>query len=335
MRADGFLIIGFLLFIFVVWFGTGGPKRPITKQGPFITPITTPDSKQVGYGSLYPGYGTASYKSIDYTNYSKNKISTGGVSSGSLNTTQVNTQNTQTTINALQQQVNDLKETGYYSSLKGKVKISLGNIYGNDPQTEYLSLYISGNEPVDITGFTLVSTSTKYIMTIPNAKIIAGKNGEGNYTSTIVSPGDTVYLSTGRSPIGASFKENACSGYLSTDYSFTPSLSSYQCPTPLDELRTFYTADAASYIACKNYLSNTYRCSGIPESPKTLPSSCRLFIEQRLTYEGCLTGHKDDSNFSNRTWRLYFDQTKKLWNSTHGKIRLLDREKNIVDVYTY
>ncbi len=43
-----FLLIG--VGFFVLWAVTGGPTRPISFAGAFITPITNVDSKQVGYG---------------------------------------------------------------------------------------------------------------------------------------------------------------------------------------------------------------------------------------------------------------------------------------------
>jgi|CXWL01.1.fsa_nt_gi hypothetical protein len=311
MRPDVILILTCFIFLFAAWFYTGGPTRPIARQGPFITPIT-----DVGVESK--GYGSSKWESVGSS--LKNAYS-GTFSRG-------------TSANELQQQLNDLKEDAAYSKYHKNVRLSGGAVSATDPKKEYLTLSISGKEDIDITGWRLVSTSTSERISIPRGVAVANKDGSGTRSTIIVSPGDRVILTSGRSPLSTSFKENSCSGYLANSYTFAPSMSTYRCPDPVDELRTFYTAEANTYVACKSYLENATRCD-VEEPPRSISSSCRSFVSQRLSYSGCLAGHRNDSNFDGTTWRVYFEESDELWEKDHARIRLLDTEGKVVDVYTY
>jgi hypothetical protein len=50
MDSPGTFIIGFFAFFFLLWLIGGGPHKPISFAGPYITPITDPNSVQTGYG---------------------------------------------------------------------------------------------------------------------------------------------------------------------------------------------------------------------------------------------------------------------------------------------
>lgn len=49
MKADALLVIACLVMIYVAWIVTGGPSRPISKAGPYITPITRSGEESQGY----------------------------------------------------------------------------------------------------------------------------------------------------------------------------------------------------------------------------------------------------------------------------------------------
>lgn len=49
MKADAFLVIMCLVMIYIAWIVTGGPSRPISKTGPYITPITRSGEESQGY----------------------------------------------------------------------------------------------------------------------------------------------------------------------------------------------------------------------------------------------------------------------------------------------
>lgn len=54
MKADAFFVIACLIFIFIAWIATGGPSRPISHSGPFITPVTAPGEESQGYRGTPP-----------------------------------------------------------------------------------------------------------------------------------------------------------------------------------------------------------------------------------------------------------------------------------------
>ncbi len=49
MKADALLVIACLVMIYVAWIVTGGPTRPISHAGPYITPITRQGEESQGY----------------------------------------------------------------------------------------------------------------------------------------------------------------------------------------------------------------------------------------------------------------------------------------------
>lgn len=49
MKADVFLVLACFLVIYLAWVVTGGPNRPISKAGPYITPVTRSGEESQGY----------------------------------------------------------------------------------------------------------------------------------------------------------------------------------------------------------------------------------------------------------------------------------------------
>lgn len=54
MKTDGLFVIMCIVFIFVAWVASGGPTRPISQAGPFITPVTRSGEESQGYRQLAP-----------------------------------------------------------------------------------------------------------------------------------------------------------------------------------------------------------------------------------------------------------------------------------------
>lgn len=201
---------------------------------------------------------------------------------------------------------------------------------------EYLTLRASrGNAgPIAISGWTLKSALTGRSATIPNGTRVP-QTGSVNYEEPILLyPGEEAIVVSGRSPIGVSFKENRCTGYLSQFQQFNPSLST-QCPRPDAEL-SFATSNVGNDNRCLSYLEGMSRCR-IETSPlpDDLSSDCRNFIATHITYNGCVANHKNEPTFLGKTWRVYlrFDQT--LWKERREVIKLLDGVGKTVDVFTY
>lgn len=323
MASDVFFFLGVFLFIFVVWVATGGPDRPISFAGPYITPITDVGQTQQGYGTFnFLGSFSARPSSSQTI---KNSI--GDVTSQ---------------ITQLQKQARKEQLFGTPSPYANEVRIQNGNLGATDPKQEYVQLsYASnGTEDIDITGWQIVSVKNGHTATIPKGTELFSLNGSNRLSDIVLHPGDDVIVGTGISPVDGSFAENECSGYMGRQITFSPSLSS-SCPSALDDFDRLYTGNDSNSLACKNALKDVPRCV-VPSDSGQVPSLCISFINNTLTYNGCVASHQLDQNFWTGRWRVFvgFDEKdvhkrKDLWEPKDDIIKLLDKNGYTVDSYTY
>ena len=301
MKADALLFGAIIVFLFILWLYNGGPNNPISFSGPYITPITDVGQTSSGYGDTHTSAGSAIWESVTSA-----LGSSGSGSSG----------------------------TGKPSSYANSVFLGSGDAASSDVRSEYLTIRVSGSSPVDITGWRLVSEKTGASATIGQGVVVAKRTDS---VDILLASGDKAIVVTGHSPIGDSFLETECTGYLADDDTFSPRLSTGSCPAPLDELSDYYGGtNASSYDKCEKYVSGYYSCS-VPsnDSSSDAPSSCRNFIKDELTYNGCVSNHRTDTDFQGDTWRVYLDQSRELWRSSNDTIDLLDKSGNRVAQYSY
>lgn len=303
MKNDAFLFLGIMIFLFVLWVYTGGPTKPISFAGPYITPVTN-------VGGVSEGYGGS--KSANDFNASTGGSFWGSVGFGSGSSSDIPAANR--------------------SPYAGKVGISGGNTSATDPHQEYLVLRSETNADVSITGWQVVSTKTGTRATIPEGLEVAEYN---NSAPIVLNSGDMAYVTTGSSPNGDSFRETMCTGYFDSNSRYSPSLSN-RCPSPLDELDRIYDGDARKYDQCSNYLSSIGSCRvAKSDIPSGTPTSCRNFAENYLSYKGCVTEHRSDVSFRTSTWRIFLEKRNELWRRSNDTIQLLDGNGKIVDQYSY
>lgn len=307
MGGDAWLIIAVFVFAFVLWVSTGGPTRPISFAGPYITPITDVDDTQSGYGD-----------DISIGNGSR------GARSGVWSVRSV--------FGRFENSVGESEDVGVVSPEAGQVRIisGSGGPGGSSPDREYVALRAEA-ESVNITGFRLVSSRSGASATIPQGTTAPRS---GTVTNIVLVGDEEAVVTTGSSPIGSSFRENRCIGYLGVT-SFIPPLANRSCPSPTEELGRGYPGDADSYDECRAIVSRIPRCDVRPDIPREASSECERFIETRLNYQGCVDAHFNDSDFRGDTWRVYLNQGRELWRSDDETIRLLDREGRTVDIYSY
>jgi len=301
--------LGILAFIFLIWLSTGGPSRPISFAGPYLTPITTTGERSQAYGDHITG-----------------------------ETVRESLFNTQADLQDLQEQLKDAKTFGEASPYRGQVTLSrsTGGARATNVKEEYVAIQTTGRAENDIyiSGWQLVSVATGNRTTIPlGTKTL--RTGQVNQTYPIaLSPGDVAIISTGRSPVGLSFKENMCSGYLEQNQTFEPGLSQ-SCPAPVDELDRYY-GNALSDDKCYDFVSEELdTCTTDSRPPSRLSSGCKSFIQDRLSYNGCVATHQFDADFSNDTWRIYVNGSRELWKQERESIKLLDAQGKTVDLITY
>lgn len=305
--GDAWLVIAIFVFAFILWASTGGPSRPISFAGPYITPLTDVDDVQTGYGE--------------------------DISLGTDEEPRSNLWSVRSVVGRFENRLGSTANVGPLSPYAGQVQIAsgAGGPSASDADNEYVALRSDSESTVDITGWRLVSEKSGASVVIPQAEHIARSGVPGNI---VLSDGEEVIITTGSTAVGTSFRENKCTAYLARDR-FVPALSVRSCPSPLQELGDFYPVRAAEYDACREVVSTFARCEEPRSIPREASDSCENFIETRLSYRGCLHGHASDTDFLGPTWRVFLGQSRELWRSDSEVIKLLDREGRTVDVYSY
>ncbi len=310
---DAWFFIGVFVFIFIIWIATGGPTHPISFSGPFLSAPSP-----LGSGT-YIGLPHAEF-GIGNSNVQLPNPDTGGsyssVTSG-------------TTLSGV--------SFGPPSSYRGLVTLShyVSGAAG-DPQQEYVTISLSSDatSPVTLSGWSLESDATGNSVVIPEGTEVPMSGSIQALQPVILNPGDQAIVVSGRSPIGASFRENKCIGYFAEYQTFVPELSN-SCPAPLDELKQFYGPDYIRDTACIQYVTNLPSCTLSITPPVGVSTACANFLENYLSYNGCVTAHQNDSDFKGTTWRVYLGRSTPMWRSQYEVVKLLDTSGNTVDAFSY
>jgi hypothetical protein len=194
--SDGLFYSLVVVFFFILWVAGGGPTKPISFAGAFITPITNEGQTQTGYG---PQISLNS------------KISAGGasVSTGERTNTSI-------------------PDTSPYA---GEVILThfVNGTNGTDPQQEYISLEVSSGakQSVTISGWTLKSTVTGNSAKIPDGVAVL-KFGTVTLLPITLAPGNVAALTTGASPVNVSFEQNSCINYISQAQNYTNCVAAHE-----------------------------------------------------------------------------------------------------------
>lgn len=198
------------------------------------------------------------------------------------------------------------------------------------PAKEYLDITNKSSDSLNITGWQIVNengTSAKIGRGVQ--LFVSGEVRDGS--DIILRPGETAHIISGQSPVGVSFKQNVCSGYLSQFQKFVPPLSK-NCPLPVNaENLSQYRPNPI----CLNFLNSLPSCStvtNLSQIPRGSDSSCEQFIEEHATYNGCVRDNRNNNNFYEPYFMVYLGSNKELWKS-NDTLRVLDREgKNVTTV---
>lgn len=236
------------------------------------------------------------------------------------------------------EELSRVRDYGETSPYWGEVTIehATAGIKRTAPQEEYLILNVSYRLPheLTITGWKLQSMTTNRSATIDRAARLSSSGSINTEDSIVVSPSDRLYVTTGRSPTGYSFRVNKCSGYFEQFQDFSPSLTQ-QCPYASEEL---FSAEDDPYLfgaECLSYIDRIPRCTMPLEAlPGGFPESCARFITEKVNYNTCVANHQDDADFFKSEWRVFLKQSSELWGD-RDIIRLLDENGKTVDVFSY
>ncbi len=224
---------------------------------------------------------------------------------------------------------------GAQSPYAGQIVIAQNAAIAQSASAQYIQISAApGGWPIDIAGWKLQSALSGSVATIPQAAspfIVGRVNAVGGIS---LSGGGIAVVVTGPSPVGVSFLENMCTGYLGTLQPFVPPLPQ-TCPSAAAEIPRTAANIARLGSSCMDYIAQIPPCTFPSNPPSALSGACRTEIQTKLSYNGCVSAHRDDANFSQNSWRVYLAQGKPLWNAQHDVIRLLDGEGRVVSVLNY
>ena len=224
-------------------------------------------------------------------------------------------QNTQTEIDKLKKQLQLEEDKKTQSQYSGIVTLSYINKSTN-PREEYLVIKVGGDalEAIPVTGWILKSINTGNQVTIPKGTYLFFTGMMNAEENILLIAGDTLYLVTGISPNGVSFKINKCSGYLGQLQTFIPYLNN-DCPAPKNEDLSSIPKLAVNND-CLDYIDSINSCK-IQTTP--LP----------------INTHKNDKDFYKQEWRVYLKRSESIWKDKKEIIILYDSVGQIVDTIKY
>lgn len=311
----GWFIWGMVGLAFI-WFFTGGAQSETAHQGAYLKPPAPLDSGEA-YGKYYAGTdGRGETEVVLPPNPS------------------VFIKNTESKIQNLFIRTSSTEKPQTTSGLVKKLTFDGSAGAKNDAATEYIRIVANENisTPIAISGFRLAGNALDSTAYIPKAtdSLILGVTGAKS--SVTLPAGGRALIASGRSPIGTSFRENICTGYLDQFQTYTPALRK-ECPEPLDELSR---AGLSSDSSCRNFVESLPRCRVYQGTlPAGLSGACKTFVTNKLTYNGCAYDHAKDKNFYKNEWRLFLDQSKELWRNKTETIQLIDDAGKTIDSLSY
>ena len=328
MGAKGDLLL--LIFIIgafgVMWAFTGGPERARENQGVFLKPPSPLDSGEV-YGKL---------------NLSKSSVGIDLEGQGGDNKEDaVNREAVKviSTFNKVEEELKDVEASGDFSQFKNKITIRK-NTAGPKKDSalkEYVTLSASRNntENISITGWKLESMITQKKIKIGGATEVYISGVVNQQPALKLAPGETAVIATGRSPIGASFKINKCTGYFEQFQDFSPKLSK-KCPDPNAEFDKIATSIPINDLVCEDFIDRINRCEmPLSSYPIGTSNKCSEFISANINYTGCVKNHRNDLDFIGKEWRVFLGRNEEFWREKREVIRLLDDKGKVVDTFTY
>src|SRR3989338_2180491 len=233
-------------------------------------------------------------------------------------------------------QPSELRTFGNPSPSAGKITLTDNSATESDATAEYIKIEASGSNtaPIAITNWSLQSAISGLRTYIPQGAPLFVMGVINNVEKVYLEPGASAIVTTSASPVGVSFRENICSGYLGELQTFTPEIGN-ACPHASETLAKNPQNLQTYSGACFDYLDTLPSCHFPTDLPSELSSTCRSFIANTMSYNGCVNTSRNDPTFALHSWRLFLNMRTELWYNTHDVIRLLDDQGRTVDALTY
>ena len=220
------LFVFVILGLIVVWILSGGPRRVYNSVRSFTSATSSSEFR-------LPWQPVGLFPSVDI----------GGLPSGEEGPRDSSLEKEMSTIKRefgeVEKKYEEARTFGDPSPLFGKVRIVplYSSPHSEDVNEEYIGITVPPEQPeaILVAGWSLQSAVSGVRVYFPAAtrEFMMGSNN--SRTEISLAPGSYAMLTTGSSPVGASFLENACSGYLTQFQDFSPIIYD-ECPSPADEL---------------------------------------------------------------------------------------------------
>lgn len=227
---------------------------------------------------------------------------------------------------------------GTPSPYAGKIGIAhdVIGIRASDAREEYIQIAAnySNSESIDIAGWTIESalSGTRFQIPPGASPFIAGS--ANILGPVLLDPGGLALVTSAPSPVGVSFQENMCTGYLAQYQTFDPPLAE-ECPIPSQVVALTEENLRAYGDRCFDAIANISQCRFPQNLPTDIYPACRSILMNSLSYNGCLNDNRFRSTFAKNMWRVYLGASGELWRNSHDAIRLLDAQGRTVSVYVY
>lgn len=222
------------------------------------------------------------------------------------------------------------------SPYAGYVDLQIGGADRQNPAEEYMVIRASDLAalPITVSGWTLRSAYTGTRATIPLAASPFVQGVVNSVQPIVLNAGESVIVSSGISPVGVSFRETTCTGYLEQTQGFSPRLSN-ACPRPTDLMPRTAENVGRYGSACLDYVERLPQCSYPMLMPNDLSPACRTYLTNTFTYTGCMQSYGRSARTNMNTWRAYYTSGVELWLNQHDTIVLLDSEGRSVATVSY
>ncbi len=321
------ILLGFaiatVIILLLVWLATGG-LRDIARVAGNLNPASLVMLKPDQFRLPWQPEGFGSYR-ID-------PVDGNGSSGGS--TPEEELSDSEKEYENILRQMEDAKTFGEPSPYRGQVRITSVSGEESSPIAEYVEIGAqNATGPIKVSGWSLQSALTGIRAHIPrgaNSFVLGAVNTQEDMYLT---PGAYAIVVSGPSPLGTSFRENMCTGYLDGMQKFVPSLSR-NCPAS-SQILPFTPDNLKTYgDTCFDFVQTIPPCTFPMKVPEVSPA-CRIFLANNLSYNGCVQNFRHSSNFARDSWRIYLNAGGELWRNTHDIVRLLDAEGKTVDVISY
>lgn len=199
----------------------------------------------------------------------------------------------------------------------------------SNPTQEYVTIEAdeSLDAPINVSNWTIKSAVSGKIFKLGKATPLPEFGSVNPEYDVVLPPGGVIYLSSGRSPIGSSFQENKCTGYLDQYQDYYPGLA-HECPTLYDA-----KPDVPLYRmnACYDYVRSVPECyMPVQNIPVNIGPECTKFITESTGYDYCVRTNKNYADFYKSRWRLFLKQPETIWLPKREVIELLDNNGKLV-----